>query len=151
MNALKSILTSLFARSMVHDYDDPVLGVMRWRPCSESWVSQPLAPAGRFYLQIFRYKRAPAPTPDCIHVARKIAGDVAGLEREVRILLACEAERRPLALRECIVALTPERVTLHQDSGKVSGEVILQGPPPLDNWSVWHADGVPNAVAQHWE
>jgi hypothetical protein len=81
MNALKSILISLFVRSVVHDDDAPVLSVMRWRPSSESWVSQPLAPAGRFYLQIFRYKRAPALTPDCLHVARNIAGDVTGFAR----------------------------------------------------------------------
>lgn len=151
MNPLKALLTRLFQTTPIQDHDDPVLGVLRWRPSTESWVSGPLPPDRRFHLEIARHKNGRAPPDDCVQVARDIAKDPVKLERGVRTQLVYEAQRRPPELRARIIELTAQRVTLHSDGEKVYGEVLLHGDPALSNWSVWHVNGVPSQVAQHWE
>jgi hypothetical protein len=151
MTSLKAVLVSLFRSSPLTDYDDPLLGVMAWRPATECWISQPLPPANRFCIEIPRHNRSPAPTEDCLRVAHQIARHPDALEEHVRTLLVYEAACRPPELRSRIIGLKVERITLQSGSGEVSGEVLLLGDPPLTNWSVWPVNGVPSQVAQHWE
>lgn len=151
MHPLKSILAALFRSSPIEDHRDPVLGLMRWNPATERWSSDPLSPDRPFPIEIARHKRLAAPAEDCIQVAREIAANPGRLAQQVRTLLVYEAERRPEALRSRIVSLAIERVTIHAGADEVTGEVILRGDPPLTNWSIWHSNGVPSLVVQHWE
>ena len=103
MNPLKALLTRLFQTTPIQDHDDPVLGVLRWRPSTDSWVSGPLPPDRRFHLEIARHKNGRAPPDDCVQVARDIAKDPVKLERGVRTQLVYEAQRRPPELRARII------------------------------------------------
>ena len=151
MNRLKAVLSAMFGSQAMQDHHDPVLGVLRWRPAIERWASDPLSADRPFPLEIARYKRLATPTQDCLQVARDIAANPGRLEQQVRTLLVYEAERRPEHLRPKIVSLSIGRVTLQVGIGEVTGEVLLHGDPPLNNWSIWHANGVPSLVVQHWE
>ena len=151
MRSLKAALTSLFQSSPIQDYDDPVLGRLTWRTATERWVSQPLSSDRPFSFEFPRHGKSLTPTEDCLRVAREIATNPGQLEQQVRTQLVYAAERRPPEMRERVIALRPTCVTFTSEPGKVTGEVLLHGEPPLTNWSIWHTNGVPDLVVQHWE
>lgn len=148
---LAAVLASLFRSPPIQDHDDPVLGRLTWRASTERWVSQPLSADRPFSLEFSRHKKSLAPTDDCLRVARDIATNPGQLEEQVRIQLVYAAERRPPEMRARVIALRVSCVTFTSEAGQVTGEVLLDGEPPLTNWSIWHTNGVPNLVVQHWE
>ena len=151
MKLFRSFLEPLLPHAPVQVLDDPVLGALKWDSETKSWISPPVEPANRYDFQIDRYKRLPTPPEDCVRVAHRLAGDPERLDWLLRVVLGHEADRRPEPLRAGILRLSITRITLRSDSGRVRGEMWLDGEPPLFNWSCWHSDGIPVGAGPQWE
>lgn len=151
MKSLKAVLLSLLRPAKVEDHDDAVLGRLAWHPATESWVSRQLSEDRPFHFKFCRDGKAPAPSGDCIGIARSIAGNPGTLVEQVRLQLSYATARRDAQVRAGVMSMQIDCVVFRIDAGKVSGEVLLRGDPAYANWIVWHENGIPSLATQHWE
>jgi len=148
---MRNLRDLLFPPKPAPVVDDPLLGRLTWDAWTKSWISPLVPPAGRYDFQIDRFARLPIPPPEALTVAYELVGNPERLEWLLRIVLEREAERSPPSIRADILRLGITRIGLRMDTGRVVGEMTLDGKPPLARLFCWHSNGTPVGIGQHWE
>ena len=84
-------------------------------------------------------------------MAYELVGNPENLAWFLRVVLEREAEKSPASIRADILRLGITRISLRMRTGRVVGEMTLDGKPPLAQLFCWHSNGTPVGIGQHLE